>query len=75
MIDNYLNDLKCSDDTEYNKRFIITIKDIKEEATRLYNEGGHRVIECWTDEDIQNYIDEGNDLFDLYNLLDMYSGL
>lgn len=43
----------------------LTIEIVKKVAMENYNNGGDSVIECWTDEDIQNYIDGTGDYEEL----------
>jgi hypothetical protein len=50
----------------------LTIEYIKKMAIKNYNTGGDVIIECWDNKDIQEFIDDGNKLPDLYKLFKLY---
>lgn len=51
----------------------LTVAEVREIASKNYNRGGDVIVECWTDEDIREWIDNGGTraalkkLFSLYN--------
>jgi hypothetical protein len=50
----------------------LTVEDVKQYAWDNYNKGGDVIIECWTDDDIQERLDEGYTLGDFRNLMDVW---
>lgn len=55
----------------------LTVADVRKIALENYNRGGDAIIECWTNDDIQNWIDNGGTrtalkrMFSIFN--DQYS--
>lgn len=54
------------------KRGKLTIDEIREIATERYEEGGDGIIECWTDRDIKEWLEEGNGRRELNKLIKLY---
>ena len=70
-IDNYISKMKGECDGVKYEEEQPTLRGVKMEATTHYEKGGHFIIECWSDDDIINWINEGNsynDLFDIFKI-------
>lgn len=51
----------------------LSIEEIKQIALKYYESGGHRIIECYTDEMIEDWIEEEGTDEKLYKLIDLYN--
>ncbi len=52
------------------KNLKMEIKKVKQVAMKNYENGGDMIIECWTDEDIAEWLKE-NKLEDIYKLMEI----
>lgn len=48
----------------------MTVEEVRRYAMRHYNKGGDIIVECWTDKDVQNWIDQGGTKKDLDEMFD-----
>lgn len=55
----------------------MTIQEIRTWAEKHYNDGADVIVECWDDEDIQEFLDDNRNLTDAgkYRLLDTYCSI
>lgn len=69
-IDNHIADEHTGERVQFDES--MSIEEFKELAMERYEQGGHRLIECWDNEMITEWLaEEGRKYYDIFDLIDL----